>query len=183
MQRDVPDAQQVLPRRRARGDLERVLRHLGRPVDGAGAEDGPELRDPEPEPAAVVGVDVGCRFGHVGEDGLWGCLVLGVSWERRWRAEGRPTPMWKMVWSRAKPTVLPARTVATLVDGPLASVLVLQRMSSGVTFVRGSCSWCFSLWIESVCRNQMTGVIFSACMRACVLDIVVCGGCDAVGDE
>ena len=138
MQRNVPDAQQVLSRRRAREDLERVLRHLGRPADGAGAEGGPELRDPEPEPTAVVGVGVGCRFGHAGEDGLWGCLVLGVSWERRrWRAEGRPTPMWKMVWSRAKPTVLPARTVAALIDGPLASVPALQRMSSEVTFVRG----------------------------------------------
>ena len=92
VQRDVLDAQQV--RRRARKDPERVLRHLGRLVDGTGAEGGPELRDLEPGPAAVVGVDVGCRFWHVGEDGLWGCLVLSVSWERRgrWGAEGRPTP-------------------------------------------------------------------------------------------
>lgn len=118
MQRDVLDAQQVLPRRRARGDLERVLRHLGRPVNGAGAEGGPGLRDLEPRPAAVVGVDVGCRFGDVGEDGadVEDGLVEGEA---------------------PKPTVLPARTVATLVDGPLASVPVLQRMSSEVTSVRG----------------------------------------------
>ena len=50
---------------------------------------------------------------------------------------GKPTLMWKMVWSRAKPTVLPARTVATLIDEPLASVPALQRMSSEATVVRG----------------------------------------------